>query len=364
MAGRPRRIACADEEPSEELVQAARDALAAGGRIALPTETVYGVAARADSAEALEGLARLKGRDARQPLTWHVGERAALERFPRVSPLAHRLARRYWPGPLTLVLPGVPDGLGALAPEGWTGVRLPAQRGTAGILRALEFPVAATSANLHGHPPLVDAASVEEQLGDDLTLVLDGGRSRLAEASTVLRVGPGRFEVLREGLIGAAALRATAGLALGFVCTGNTCRSPMAAVLAAKVLAERLEVPPARLGEFGFSIVSMGLAAGSGSPAAEPARRAVAELDLDLSAHRSRAALDGDLEALDRVYAMTASHLDALTRVLPPSKTGHLELFDPSGADVPDPIGGTLDDYRRCRDRLLDVLARRVDEWA
>ena len=342
---------------------AARKALEAGELIALPTETVYGIAARADDEAALERLRSLKGRPAGQALTWHIGDPGALGRFERTSPLASRLIRRYWPGPLTLVLPGAARGVEALAADGWTGVRLPAHAGTAQWLAKLPFPVAASSANLHGRPPLADAAALEAEFGADLALVLDGGPPRMGESSTVLKVGPGHFDLLREGLIDIERLRETAGLSIGFVCTGNTCRSPMAEGIARSLAARSLAVPPDRLSEFGFQFSSMGVFAGAGAPVSENSVRALAQQDIDISQHLSRPVTLAAIAALDRVYALTRSHLDALRAALPPGADRHCDLLDPEGRDVPDPIGGSLADYEETRDRIRAAIEARADDW-
>ena len=362
-AGIGERVEWAEEHTPRAARQRARRALEEGGVVALPTETVYGLAARADRPEALERLRALKGSAAGRALTWHVGERAALERFPRPSPMARRLARRYWPGPLTLVLPGVPPGLEGAARDGWTGVRLPAHRTTAELLSALDFPVVATSANRAGEPPLEDAAAVARAFGDGLALVLDGGAPRLGEASAVLELGPGRFELLRPGLVDLNQLRQTAGLRIGFVCTGNTCRSPMAEGLARDLVARRLEVPPERLSEFGFEFCSMGVLGGSGLPPSDHGVETLACRGIDISDHRSSAAVPEELKRLDLVLALTAGHLDALRLLLPPGGTRHCELLDPEGVDVPDPIGGQRADYERTAERILAALRARVDDW-
>ena len=343
--------------------QRVRAVLAAGGLVALPTETVYGLAARADLPQALDRLRALKGSAAERALTWHVGERAALERFPRPSPMARRLARRYWPGPLTLVLPGVPAGLEGAAADGWTGIRLPAHQGTAQLLQSLDFPVVATSANRAGEPPLSAAAEIAARFGPGLDLVLDGGPPRLGESSAVLRVGPGHFELLRAGLTDLEQLRRTAGLRIGFVCTGNTCRSPMAEGLARDLLARRLEIAPERLGEFGFRVTSMGVLGGSGLPPAAHGVEVLAARGIDIARHASRPAVPHEIKELDLVLALTAGHLDSLHLLMPPGGTRHCELLDPEGGDVPDPIGGTRADYERTAERILRALERRIDEW-
>lgn len=360
---RPEAIAWEEPHAPRAARQRARAALEAGQVVALPTETVYGLAARADRAEALERLRALKGSAAGRALTWHVGERAALERFPRPSPMALRLVKRYWPGPLTLVLPGVPSGLEGAAQDGWTGVRLPAHRATAELLAWLEFPVVATSANPAGAPPLSDADAIARTFGSGLALVLDGGPPRLGEASAVLKLGPGHFDLLRPGLLDLAQLRQAAGLRIGFICTGNTCRSPMAEGLARDLVSRRLEVPPERLGEFGFRFSSMGVLGGSGLPPSAHGVETLAARGIDISRHRSAAAVPEEIKQLDLVLALSTSHLDALRLLLPPGGTRHCELLDPEGGDVPDPIGGTRADYERTAARIRDALERRLPDW-
>jgi tRNA threonylcarbamoyl adenosine modification protein (Sua5/YciO/YrdC/YwlC family) len=350
--------------PSDGALAPVVAALERGEAIALPTETVYGLAARADSADAVARVARMKGRDGAQPLTWHVGGAAALQRFPRVSPMAQRLVERYWPGPLTLVLPGVARGVQAAAKDGWTGVRHPAHAAAEALLRAAPFPIVASSANLHGRPPLAGARAVLEAFGEELAFVIDGGPPALNEASVLLKVGPGAFELLRPGILDLAALRATAGLQIGFVCTGNTCRSPMAEGLARAALSARLKVPGARLADFGFATRSMGISAQPGFPASAHAVTVLREQGVDLTGHRSRMAVPEEVAKLDRVYAMTLGHLEALRMLLPPGKDRHCTLLDPEGGDISDPIGGPRDEYERAAEQIRAALARRIDEWA
>jgi L-threonylcarbamoyladenylate synthase len=329
-------------------------ALERGELVAIPTETVYGIASRADEPAAVERLARVKGRDPAQPVTWHVRDGRQLFRLPRVSPMARRLCDRYWPGPLTLVLPGVAQGIEAAAKDGWTGIRCPAHPATEALLGKAPFPVVASSANLHGKTPLFTADEVLAEFGSELAIVIDGGPARLRESSVVLKVGPGSFQLLREGILDLKALRETAGLRIAFVCTGNTCRSPMAEGLARAALARRLNVPAERIGEFAMP----------GASASEHAVHVLGALGIDLSEHRSRYAVPEEITAFDRVYAMTQSHLDALRLMLPPGKDKNCDLLDPDGGDIGDPVGGPMSEYERAAGEIAHAIERRLDEWA
>ena len=357
-----------DRAPDPELQYRVRSALDAGALVAFATETVYGVAARADQPEALARLREAKGRDVEHVFTWHVADTRALGAFPKLPRIVERLADRYWPGPLTLVLEGTATGAEALGRNGWTGLRLPAHPVAQSLIEAAGGPLVMTSANRTGEAPATDADAVESSLGEALELIVDSGPARLAESSSVLQVGEGRFQLLREGLLSIDELRRTAGLAIGFVCTGNTCRSPMAEALARHKLNQRLTGDPRPekdlLDAFGFSVRSAGVFAGPGAPASAHSVEALAERGVDLAGHRSSPTIPEQVMTWDRVYCMTASHLDALLQVLPPTRAPQIDLLDPEGRDVPDPIGGSLADYRACADHIESCIELRLDEWA
>jgi tRNA threonylcarbamoyl adenosine modification protein (Sua5/YciO/YrdC/YwlC family) len=352
------------KESDRSWLPTALEVLERGDLVVLPTETVYGIAARADLPSALERLATSKGRPAGMAWTWHVGSAEALDLFPSSSPCAARLVERYWPGPLTLVLPGVPRGLELCAHEDWTGVRCTAGEYSQALCEAASFPLAMTSANPHGGEAIALPGNWDAlELGDE-DLILEGAPQQLPGASTVLKIGPGSFELLREGLHDLDALRKTAGLALGFACTGNTCRSPMAEGIARDAIARRLDCHPGEIGLFGFDVVSMGIFAAAGAPAAAHALETLRDRDIDISDHVSTQATPESVGELDAVFCLTRSHLDALEQMLPPRKAQRLALLDPEGRDIPDPIGGSAEVYRKCADRIADCILARLDDWA
>ncbi|MEZ6013615.1 MAG: Sua5/YciO/YrdC/YwlC family protein [Planctomycetota bacterium] len=360
--------------PAADVLDGAVARLARGEVVALPTETVYGLAVRADDPAARARLAALKERAAAHPLTWHAADASAIA-GAALPHLVGRIAARYWPGPLTLVVAGLEGPTSqplsqvagqALAADGWTGVRVPAHEGARALLAAAPFPVAATSANAHGAPPLVDAASVRALFSAEaVPLVLDGGRARLAESSTVAAIGPGRFELLREGIVSRRDLVGTGGLSIVFVCTGNTCRSPMAEGLARRALATRLGVPPSQLERLGYAVSSAGVHAGPGAPASEQAVHVLRTRGIDLSEHTSSPVRSREILAADRVYCLTEGHRRALLDLLPPGKGGHVQLLDPAGRDVPDPYGGPIEVYASTAAALSEMIGARLDsDWA
>jgi protein-tyrosine phosphatase len=341
-------------------------ALASGRVVGLPRETVYALAVRGDDPAARAELLRLVGDPDARP-TWQVTGADALAGWSGFGVRARRLVQRYWPGPLALVLPGAPPAHPHLAQSGWTAVRAPAHEGARAVLAACAFPVIALDAKGAAGEPLLEAADVARRFGAGLAALGDGGRCRLGEASSVLAIGSGRFEVLHTGILSRADLAATSGRRIAFVCTGNTCRSPMALALARRLVSERLGLPSrdgAGLEQVGFELASFGVAAQPGARASANAVTAMKERGLDLGGHRSHQAIPEELARFDEILGLTRGHVAAITAALPPRLAERVELLDPRGRDVPDPIGGSLDDYKACAAAIEEALVLRVAHWA
>lgn len=170
--------------------------LRAGAVIAFPTDTLYAVAARATDPVAVARLYQVKERPSGQPMVWLVLDRAQVERFAVVTAAAAQLMTRFWPGPLTLVLPA------RVGTDGPTiAVRAPAHDIALALLRALGEPLASSSANPTGQPPPVDADQVSAGLGDRIDVVLDGGPCRIGQPSTILDLAGATPRILRQGAI-------------------------------------------------------------------------------------------------------------------------------------------------------------------
>ena len=178
-------------------------ALRAGRLVAFPTETVYGLGAHARDAEAVQGIFAAKGRPASNPLIVHVADRDALPRLvAAVTPLAAALARRWWPGPLTLVLDAAAD-VPAITTGGLStvAVRAPDHPVARALLRTAAVPVAAPSANRSGRPSPTRAAHVRADLEGAIDWIVDGGACMVGVESTVVDARGEQPLVLREGAI-------------------------------------------------------------------------------------------------------------------------------------------------------------------
>lgn len=209
----------------------AASALAAGALVALPTETVYGLGALASNRGAVARVYAVKGRPADHPLIVHLPRADQLNHWSRTIPdYAHALAERYWPGPLTLVLPRS-DRAGdwVTAGQSTVALRVPDHPLTLEVLAILGDGVAAPSANRFGRVSPTSAAHVANELGPYLDpsrdLILDGGPARVGVESTIVACLSNQPVLLRPGAVSGADIEAATGLSLGSVTT-NSVRTP------------------------------------------------------------------------------------------------------------------------------------------
>lgn len=187
------------DAPAEDEIAQAAGWLRRGQLVILPTETVYGLAADPLIPAALDKLYEAKGRPAQKPITLLAADLAQVAAFGvRWTPEAHCLARRFFPGPLTLVLE---TGSGA-----WEGFRIPDHPVALALLRKMGRPLAVTSANRSGAPAAQTAAEAAATLGAQVALALDAGPSRGGIPSTVVKISRGRLEILRLGALPEQAL--------------------------------------------------------------------------------------------------------------------------------------------------------------
>jgi len=197
----------------EAAVTRAEDLLRAGEVVALPTETVYGLAANALNPSAVERIFQIKGRPAHNPIIVHVASADMAKRcVTHWPPLAERLARAFWPGPLTLVLPRakeIPEVVTARGPT--VGVRWPSHPFIQAVIRACDFPLAAPSANPSNRVSPTTAEHVRKHLSYQVPLIVDGGQSQIGIESTVVDLSVSPPRLLRPGMIHEQALVAVTG---------------------------------------------------------------------------------------------------------------------------------------------------------
>ncbi len=361
--------------PPLALAECAR-AVRAGELVVHPAESVYGFGGALDP-RPLEALRALKGRASS-------GFVVLVPRVDEVEELlgaaGRALADAFWPGPLTLVVddPAGRFPSGAKAADGSVAVRVPGRAETLALLGEAGRPMTSTSANAPGGRPAVTAEgalAAARALGREMA-VLDAGPLCGGPASTLVRLGAPRPAVLREGRVSArdvaralgepspaprdvaasprgdalrpdtgAARRPSAGPEPGaepfvvtFVCTGNTCRSPMAEAIARRAFDRR--------GMSGFHARSAGVAAWPGAPASDGALRAAAESGLDLEAHRSEPLSRETAESSSLLLCMGRSHLARTEALGGGGRCRLLKEMAGGGGEVADPFGRSDRAYR------------------
>lgn len=320
-----------------DAVAPAVDALRRGGVVGLPTDSVY-VVASSDPGRLPAGL----------PRAVLLADRDELRRVAPgpLPPSAQRLLQRFWPGPLVLRLAG-PGG----AP---VDVAYPNHRVALEVLRRAGLRVEAA------FTPGTDGAGLA---GFGVDVALDAGPTKQRQAPTRVRFEGARAVVEREGAIPRSMIDEVNVTTVLFVCTGNTCRSPMAEAMFRTMLAERLKVKESELPARGWKVLSAGTGAGHGGAASEEAEQAVKAYGADLSRHESQPVSVAMVEEADRVYVMTPRHRKVLTEWMP-DHAAKIELLDPAGRSVEDPVGGSAEVYRASAKHLHEALQARLKEIA
>jgi tRNA threonylcarbamoyl adenosine modification protein (Sua5/YciO/YrdC/YwlC family) len=357
-------------EDQRDVIHRAVQALHEGQLVVFPTETVYAVAVSAMNEAAVQRLLTAKRREiGKPPLTLAVKSLDdALDYLPDIKPLALRLARRCWPGPVTLVhADNHPESLiqclppltrAALIPNKFLGLRVPGHQTIRDTLKMLPGPVVITSANRTGEPESLTAQDAVKAFGDDVRLVLDDGRSRFGQSSSVVQVGDD-FKLLRPGVVGEQTLRRLSAMMILLVCTGNTCRSPMAEGICRKLIAERMNCTTDELQDRGVVVLSAGIAAGLGSAASPEAVTVLQQWGIDLSGHESQPVTEQLIRHADVIWTMTRSHRQAILEHWP-EVSGRAQTLSLDQRDVADPIGGPVEYYRKCAEQIKTELGQRI----
>jgi tRNA threonylcarbamoyl adenosine modification protein (Sua5/YciO/YrdC/YwlC family) len=356
---------------SAEISAAAR-LIDAGGLVAFPTETVYGIAAKVEQT-ILTRLNSLKGRAPQKNYTLHIAQKNDLQKYvPSVSLMARRLIDSAWPGPLTIVFELSANDLNKqrthlksdvfenLYRNNSLGIRCPDHQVAELLLKACKNPVVAPSANKTDAEPAVDAQAVLAQFSGRIDLVLDAGPSKFKKSSTVVKIGKFGLQILRQGAFPKEQLEKISQVKFLFVCTGNTCRSPMATGIFRKYLAEKLNCTIDRLPEIGYKVFSAGTLGLTGEPATAEAVAACAARGIDITAHRSEALTRLLVSDCDFIFVMEQMHGD---RVIALDRQSAAKCSLLAETDIADPIGQSQQVYNDCADRIEKAIKKRISEF-
>lgn len=334
--------------PDLDTLSEAAAVLRSGKAIAFPTETVYGLGALGRFEDAIEEIYRLKGRDRSKPLAYHVGNYEFLQSLKLKEARAFLyLSKIFWPGPVTFI---VRDLSGAAL-----GFRMPSHAVARILIELCGEPLLATSANPSGKKSSHCADDVLSYFEGELDLVLDSGKCEFSSDSTIVDLTGPKYEILRKGALGADVEREVERLNEGempkfkvlMVCTGNTCRSPMAEAWL------RNEFRKRDLERY-FKVDSCGIFAYKNMPATQEACTVLQEAGIDLSGHLAKPMTPALIKDADQIYVMTFDH-ERFILQRHPYLAGRLKILH-----VDDPIGLRLEVYRECLSTLKTALAEEV----
>ncbi len=350
----------------------AAEAIDNGRLVGFPTETVYGIACRVKN-DSLDKLNNLKERVPHKHYTLHVSPNTDIAKYvPKLTLRAQKLIKNAWPGPLTIVFELTEqeievqqnifekDVFEHLYRNNTIGLRCPENPVAVKLLELTKNPVVAPSANTTGNKPAVNAKEVLGYFSGQIEIVIDAGPCKYSQSSTVVKMGKAGMEILRPGAISSDDIEDISTIRILFVCTGNTCRSPMAEAIFRKYLAEKLDCALDEVEKKGYKIFSAGAMGLSGLPVSPESVAACAEKGLDIRSHKSTALTEELIGQMDIIYTMSRAHLETVKTVCPEA-ADKCKLLAEQG-DIADPIGRPQGEYNRCADVIEKAVKKRVSE--
>ena len=323
------------------LVKQAVEVIRKGGIVALPTETVYGLGVCAGKKNAVDKLYELKKRPKNKPLSFALGSinKAIRDYFDTLPPFGYRFIEKFWPGPLTIIYYNSSDEK--------IGVRIPSHIITNEILNQLDDAVYFPSANISGQKESMSALEVENVFGSQLDLIVDSGKCAYSQASTIVDLTSKPFKVLRQGVVLEQDIVKTfIRKRILFVCTGNSCRSPMAQLLLDKYLRKIRPYFDDR-----YEVISRGISAPEGLKASASVVSILKEEEgLDASEFYAQKLDKFTILSSDLIFCMEDVQSKYILELEPKAegRVFNLKKFLPSGSekDIPDPVGRNLAVYR------------------
>lgn len=337
---------------SADTIAEVRRALDNGAIIGFPTETVYGVGCLVSQPQAIDAIYEIKNRATNKPMSLHISSPDIVSKYiTHFPPFYEAFVQRFWPGPVTLIMGD--------AHGNTVGFRYPDCPIALQLIDSCGGEIFATSANVSGDISPQTASDIIEAFGERIDVVIDDGRCKYSCDSTIVLVEQNVPTIIREGAIGfevqaffdewVRAERTNANERhIVFVCTGNTCRSPMGEGWLKWYIEKKKQSDH-------FFVESCGVYAYDGMPASEGAVKRMKKEGIDITSHRSQAMTRHILESADVIFCMSYAHKKAIMDMCPSAEERVIVL------DVADPIGFGDMVYNGCFDAIEKGVMEHLD---
>lgn len=371
-------------EDKRDIVHIVVQALVEGKLVSLPAETAYHVVASALNADAVQRLAALQDQGkVGSPTLFLRSAEEALDYSPAMSRVARRAVYRGWPGPIVLELPAnrslsvesetmamsadksglafrlPPECRARLLHERFVALRVAAHQAIVEAMRLMPGPLIAAPCIDRSGQAICAGLRAKEHLDLDVALLIDDGETHYGGLAKRVRVDENRCTLIQPGVLGQEVVDQLFHLVILLVCTGNTCRSPMAEVMLIRLLKDAFPMQMKSKRSL-VHIASAGLSAFPGGSASPQAQNVMAQRGLNLQAHQSRSLTERALRTADLVLTMTGAHRSAIIDLMP-QMDEKVHCLSGGNEDVSDPFGGPDSVYAACADQIEHFLKLWVD---